>query len=864
MKWILFFLVLITGSAVAQTPITYTPFNGGYQYMYLKADSGLKVPYIDTAIRRGGVRPGSIVCRPADSLFYGWNGRKWAVMGADVASLITLINQKVDSVTVSGDTLYYWKLGVSYGYVLPTTGWKLTGNTGCDGCIFGTTQPYPVRTYTNNVQREIIDTNGNHGIHNANPDAILDIVSTTSGVLIPRMTTTQRNAISSPPTALLIYNTTNDEFNYYNGSSWVLIEPGTNVNVYNSDGTLSSTRTLTRGGYSFSITDGLNSPGFFANGTWASTHYRKTGNEFYSAFVAKQDSAVIYAEGIPTIIIKDSAIRIPYIPDGAGNKAVRWNRSTQTLVLADTTATSTPTLQQVFNTETGGSVLTKNDTIAGGGFNWRMINMGITSIAQNAKTAVTGANGTANVSPLVVTGGAGGATSYSTGTVIGGAAGEITITGGTGGAITGTPTTGIGGTGGGLTLLAGDGGAGTTNGGVGGYVEVQGGTGGNGTSGGTAGYSALKGGNAGSTGNAGGGNVFIVPGIGNGTGKSGTTFIGVSPSYTISGNTVIGNTSDNYTNLLQVNGSVNINKDSLAITTGKKWKVMIDTATGNLVRDSTTGVTGTGTNNYISKWNNAGGTTLGNSQIFDNGTNVGFNTATPSFLLDVNGVARIRGTNMLVFGDASGTYKYTNIYGETGQNGIVYNAYAQHTFTTGTNAAGAGSTKFRLTTSDANFATNVIATTDNTYDIGASGATRFRDLFLGRNAVMGGSLTINGAISLGASQYIQWSGRSYIQSNADTKLTLYGNSGNFSELQLGGISSFYPELRVNGTGIDFKLADNSAYTGIQSLYDRFGSGSPESVVTAPVGTTYHRTDGGAGTSLYVKESGTGNTGWVAK
>ena len=43
-----------------------------------------------------------------------------------------------------------------------------------------------------------------------------------------------------------------------------------------------------------------------------------------------------------------------------------------------------------------------------------------------------------------------------------------------------------------------------------------------------------------------------------------------------------------------------------------------------------------------------------------------------------------------------------------------------------------------------------------------------------------------------------------------------------------------------------------------------GSGSPEGVVTAPVGSQYHRTDGGAGTSMYVKESGAGNTGWVAK
>lgn len=43
-----------------------------------------------------------------------------------------------------------------------------------------------------------------------------------------------------------------------------------------------------------------------------------------------------------------------------------------------------------------------------------------------------------------------------------------------------------------------------------------------------------------------------------------------------------------------------------------------------------------------------------------------------------------------------------------------------------------------------------------------------------------------------------------------------------------------------------------------------GAGSPESVVTAPVGSLYLRTDGGATTTLYVKTSGTGNTGWTAK
>jgi len=43
-----------------------------------------------------------------------------------------------------------------------------------------------------------------------------------------------------------------------------------------------------------------------------------------------------------------------------------------------------------------------------------------------------------------------------------------------------------------------------------------------------------------------------------------------------------------------------------------------------------------------------------------------------------------------------------------------------------------------------------------------------------------------------------------------------------------------------------------------------GAGSPEGVLVAPVGSLYSRTDGGAATSFYVKESGVGNTGWVAK
>ncbi len=43
-----------------------------------------------------------------------------------------------------------------------------------------------------------------------------------------------------------------------------------------------------------------------------------------------------------------------------------------------------------------------------------------------------------------------------------------------------------------------------------------------------------------------------------------------------------------------------------------------------------------------------------------------------------------------------------------------------------------------------------------------------------------------------------------------------------------------------------------------------GSGSPEYRQVAPVGSTYQNFSGAAGTSLYVKQSGNGSTGWVGK
>jgi hypothetical protein len=53
------------------------------------------------------------------------------------------------------------------------------------------------------------------------PSAMLDVKSTNQGFLPPRMTTTQRDQISSPATGLTIYNITKLCNETYNGSSWV-------------------------------------------------------------------------------------------------------------------------------------------------------------------------------------------------------------------------------------------------------------------------------------------------------------------------------------------------------------------------------------------------------------------------------------------------------------------------------------------------------------------------------------------------------------------------------------------------------------------------------------------------------------------
>ncbi|AWN04223.1 hypothetical protein FDJ57_gp22 [Gordonia phage Sour] len=73
-----------------------------------------------------------------------------------------------------------------------------------------------------------------------------------------------------------------------------------------------------------------------------------------------------------------------------------------------------------------------------------------------------------------------------------------------------------------------------------------------------------------------------------------------------------------------------------------------------------------------------------------------------------------------------------------------------------------------------------------------------------------------------------------------------------------------PTASPNVSTKNFLVVRGGVQLGASGPVWRTGTGSPEGVLTAPVGSLYTRTDGGASTTLYVKESGAGNAGWVAK
>ena len=90
------------------------------------------------------------------------------------------------------------------------------------------TTSFLIQNSTSSTVFQILDNgattlNGTLAINTASPNAsaAIDISSTTQGVLFPRMTTTQRDAISSPANGLVIYNSSTDKLQVRAAGAWV-------------------------------------------------------------------------------------------------------------------------------------------------------------------------------------------------------------------------------------------------------------------------------------------------------------------------------------------------------------------------------------------------------------------------------------------------------------------------------------------------------------------------------------------------------------------------------------------------------------------------------------------------------------------
>ncbi len=104
-----------------------------------------------------------------------------------------------------------------------------------------------------------------------------------------------------------------------------------------------------------------------------------------------------------------------------------------------------------------------------------------------------------------------------------------------------------------------------------------------------------------------------------------------------------------------------------------------------------------------------------------------------------------------------------------------------------------------------------IAPTDNTYDIGAAGAARPRNVYVATAVVVGGDVTV------GAGSRIIWNARSGIYSPSDGVLQLVNQAASdFNRLQFGGTTSSFPALKRSAAILVARLADDSANAAFEA------------------------------------------------
>lgn len=181
----------------------------------------------------------------------------------------------------------------------------------------------------------------------------------------------------------------------------------------------------------------------------------------------------------------------------------------------------------------------------------------------------------------------------------------------------------------------------------------------------------------------------------------------------------------------------------------------------------------------------------------------------------------------------------------TGSNSVGVGEFALGSATAGNNTAVGRRAGYAPAGTTANATTTGTNQTLVGYQSGVSSANqRNHVVALGHQALVDGdsAVAIGSGASAGAAGAVAI-GRSAAGTSASTTTA--------DEFMLGTSAHTY------------NLPGTKATIGAAGQTLTWGAGSPEGSVTAVIGSLHLRSDGSTGTTLYIKESGTGNTGWVA-